>query len=203
MSFNSKLAAMEPMDQERMEHAEKILAKGRAALPSDLTNGLYWIKSALSLRASTLLRNDDSRALQSINELVETVAQLWQENKRQITVYEQNDLVFLALFARNRTGAIKIASLPVEESDVHPYALTVRAALATALGVPSSPAPQYKPSTSEQGFFEDLQAVAVGTSTNLLGTDRFWTALRKKRFANTIFEFKNIFRGALEFLHGT
>jgi hypothetical protein len=194
---------MDQFDHRRLEHAEQTLAKGKAALPSDVQNGIYWIKSGLRLRATTLLKNDSPDALSAINELVDTAARLSHENGLSIAPSEQNELIFLSLFAKNRDTAIRLATLNIESSDKYPFTLAVRSYLASALSLANDNSAIPKVTRTESKFLEDLISVADRTPTDLSGADEFWSSLRKKRFANTIFEHKNIFKAALKFLQGS
>ena len=194
---------MDQLDHRRLEHAEESLAKGKAALSTDSKNGIYWIKSGLSLKATTLLKNDAPEALSAIIDLVETTGRLAQEHNLRIAPSEQNELIFLSLFAKNREAAVRLASLDIEQSDAYPFTLAVRSYLAAALSLPSQAPQQLKVTSAESSLLKDLKSIVGGHPSDLSGADAFWSNLRRKRFANTIFEHKNIFRAALAFLQGS
>jgi len=61
---------MDALDARRLEHAEQTLAKGKAALAAAPDQGLYWVKSGLRLRATTLTKLSAPEAQASIHELV-------------------------------------------------------------------------------------------------------------------------------------
>ena len=191
---------MDQLDLRRIEHAEQSLSRGKAALSTDLKNGMYWIKSGLTLKATTLLKNDSPDALSVINDLVESVGRLSQEHELSIAPSEQNELIFLSLFAKNRDAAVRLASLNTDRSDTYPFTLAVRGYLAAALSVPSEPQEQLGMTSAEAKLLNDLRSIVDGHATDFSGADAFWSSLRKKRFANTIFEHKNIFKSALTFL---
>lgn len=190
---------MTPLDQRAIEHARQTLAKGMAALPSDEKNGLYWVKSGLLLRATVLLRVGAEEANAAINELVETLGELFLTHGVAIPPSEQINFVFLSLFVRNRPAAKLLASLPIDQDDKFEFTLALRHNLAQLLSVHSEHFESVAITPLEAAFLGDIQAIARKTPTDLSATDKFWSSLRRKRFANTIFEYKNIFRGALEF----
>ena len=57
---------MDALDARRLEHAEQTLAKGKATLAANPDQGLYWVKSALRLRAATLTKLASPKAEASI-----------------------------------------------------------------------------------------------------------------------------------------
>jgi len=70
---------MDKLDQRRLEHSEQTIDKGRAALATDPTMGLYWVKSGLWLKATTLTKLDSAEAADAIHELVSEGARLHSE----------------------------------------------------------------------------------------------------------------------------
>lgn len=167
------LAAMEKMDSRRLEHASQTLEKGRSALSSDPKMGLYWIKSALSLRATTLTKLESAEAEEAIEELVQEAARLHVLLQIPIDSTQKNDLVILSLCLRNFDLARQLARIP-STVDEYPFTQLLEHLLAKSLGVIDGyHKVQGKVTSAEQYLIDDLTAIAEGKCTNLVSTEKF------------------------------
>jgi hypothetical protein len=194
---------MEKMDSRRLEHASQTLEKGRSALSSDPKMGLYWIKSALSLRATTLTKLESAEAEEAIEELVQEAARLHVLLQIPIDSTQKNDLVILSLSLRNFDLARQLARIP-STVDEYPFTQLLEHLLAKSLGVIDGyHKVQGKVTSAEQYLIDDLTAIAEGKCTNLVSTEKFWSLTKKKRYANTIHEHRNFFKPALASLQGS
>jgi hypothetical protein len=188
---------MDALDLRRLDHAEQTIEKGRATVEGDFKNGFYWIWSGHMLKVTTQLKNGDPGATPTIQSLkVDSLKHLAQ---RPIRVGAQNDLVLLLLAIRDVEGAREIAGLERESNDAAQFDVALNVKLLAALS--RRPVQiSYKPTDSEAGVLNDLDLLAIEKATDLTGTDSFWKALRRKRFANTMYEHRNIFNDALSSL---
>lgn len=195
---------MDNLDTRRLEHASQSLEKGRAALSSDPKMGLYWVKSGLQLRATTLTKLGSPQAEEAVRELVSESTKMHSELGLPVSVNEQNDLVILSLSLRNVALARQIAGLP-DTGDEYPFNQVMKGLLAQALGL-AAEHPKVRPadlSAAEQSLAADIAAIIEGKQGSLEGVDDFWSSTRKKRYANTIHEYRNFFKAALQALQSS
>ena len=193
---------MDKLDQRRLEHSEQTLGKGRAALATDPSMGLYWVKSGLRLKATTLTKLESVEADDAIYELISEGAKMHSELGLPITPAEKNEFVVLALSLGHVDLAKQIVKIP-SSSDEYPFTQVLEAMFAQVLGFPTQvPELLQKLTAAEQCLIDDLENIIEGKPTSLRGPDRFWTSTRKKRYANTIHEHRNFFKPALAVLQG-
>jgi len=193
---------MDKLDQRRLEHSEQTVSKGRAALATDPSMGLYWVKSGLRLKATTLTKLDSAEADDAIRELVSEGARMHSESGQPIALAEKNELVVLAL----SLGHVELAKQIVRiegTPDEYPFTQVLDALFAQLLGLPAQvPTVLRKITAAEQYLIDDLENIIGGKQITLGGADKFWSATRKKRYANTIHEHRNFFKPALAVLQG-
>jgi len=188
---------MDALDLRRLDHAEQTIAKGRATISGDFKNGFYWIWSGHMLKVTTQLKNEDPGAPATIQSLKhESLKHLAQ---RPMHVGAQNDLLLLLLAIQDIYGAREIACVETQSDDAAQFDVALNTNLLAAL-FRRPVRISYKPTDSEAGVLNDLDSIATEVATDLSGTDTFWRALRKKRFANTMYEHRNLFKDALSSL---
>jgi hypothetical protein len=181
----------------RLEHAALTLERGRAALSTNPKQGLYWVKSALRLRATTLTRLESEQSVAAIQELVQQTTRLHLDLDMPMAPTEQNDLVVLALSLGDIDLAKKIVRLR-STSDEYPFTGALLSLLSKALGAtPSIQIGQGRLTVAEELLIDDLTSIVEGRPTNLAGAEKFWSLTRKRRFSNTIHEYRNFFKPAL------
>ncbi len=193
---------MDKLDQRRLEHSEQTLGKGRAALATDPSMGLYWVKSGLRLKATTLTKLESAEADDAIHELVSEGARMHSELGLPIAPAEKNEFVVLAL----SLGHVELAKQIVRIQstlDEYPFTQVLEAMFAQLLGLPTQvPMVPRKLTAAEQYLIDDLENIIEGKQATLGGADKFWSATRKKSYANTIHEHRNFFKPALAVLQG-
>lgn len=177
-----------------------MLAKGRESLLTDAGMGLYSIKSALRLRAAVLVKAQSSEAEDAIRKLANDSEALHAEHSVPIAPTEKNDILVLALAVGDLALAQRIACLPAS-MDEYFFTNELTALLLKAMGMASS-VEVGKTAKAEELLLSDLRLVASGQPTDLSATDKFWSATRRRRYANTIHEHRNFFRAALATLQG-
>ena len=186
---------------EVLELAEESIRKGRSAMASNARDGYYWIYSGHLLIAASQMRHDRSSADRTIRGLVRETIAVFNSSDHRLHILKQNPLIILALSAGDFASAQSLATLDTDPRDAHPFDTVLNALLVGALTEPMHPsAPRYEASALEAGFFADIRSAAAGSPTDLSATDRYWRGLRKRRYANTVFELDNLFRQALECL---
>ena len=190
---------MDTIDQRRIEHAEQTIRKGLETIGGDPKNGYYWVWSGHMLKAATLLKYDSEQSAVVVRDLVKETIRHFRETEAAIAVPRQNELMLLGVLSGDIEGAKKVGELTASGKNTHPFDIVLNQKLRRALKV-SAPncAVAYEASLSERGFFEDIDRVANGETTDLSSTDKFWNVTRKKRYENTIFGQANIFRDVLE-----
>jgi hypothetical protein len=194
---------MDAGDQRRLAHAEAMLAKGTSALPHDLKNGYYWVWSAYMTKIGIFLKSDPQAAYEAIKALVSTTIDIHQRPNTTLHLEKQNEMVVLALFAREIAGARRLADLTTDPQHSHSFDVALNRLLRGVLRLATPPQDLgYKATAAEAGFFRDLECVAESVNTDFQGTDQYWSATKGKRYANTIFAQTNIFKAALQNAQG-
>ena len=118
-----------------------------------------------------------------------------------ISLEKQNDILVLSLATGDVDGARQIAQIDCSTDESHGFDIALNNCLrAFFCNAPTEN--RYNPTGSELGLFGDLDAIASKRDTDLSGTERYWSATKSKRYANTAFGFKNLFRLAFEKLKG-
>jgi len=85
--------------------------------------------------------------------------------------------------------------------DEYPFTQILEAMFAQLLGLPTQvPTVPRKLAAAEQYLIDDLENIIEGKLAAFGGADKFWSATRKKRYANTIHEHRNFFKPALAVL---
>lgn len=183
---------MDELDARRLEHAGKALAQGRAALATSPDQGLYWIKSALRLRAATLVRLADPGADDAIRELVTDLVRAHRQLGVSLPLTERNELVVLALALRERVLARDALAVPAK-ADAYPFTIALDAQLQSALATAA------EPHAAECGALEPAELAFIESIARreVEGAERFWSLTRRKRFANTIHEHRNFYAEAV------
>ncbi|HKK05495.1 MAG TPA: hypothetical protein VKA50_06560 [Gammaproteobacteria bacterium] len=190
---------METIDQRRLDHAEQTIRKGLEAIGSDPQNGYYWVWSGHMLKAATLLKYDQPQAETVMRSLVQNTIRHFSSHDSPLALTKQNELILLSILTGDTEDARRIAQLKATEEHNHPFDVVLNRKLRHALGVAdANHALSYQASTHEAGFFVDIDKVANREKTDFSNTDMYWKATRKKRYENTIFGQKNIFREVLE-----
>lgn len=198
LPLSGALAAMDALDTRRLGYAAQTLAKGKAALADNPDQGLYWVKSALRLRATTLTKLASPEAEASIRELVAESVRLHKKLEAPLPLTERNDLVVLALALRETALAQDALAIPAK-ADGYPFTVALSDELESALA-PATP-PQ---ATTSASLEVAERALIEGFSRReVVGAERFWSLTRRKRFANTIHEHRNFYAEAVAALAGS
>ena len=189
---------MDALDARRLEHAEQTLAKGKAVLAANPDQGLYWVKSALRLRATTLTKLAAPDADTSIREFVAESVSLHRQLKVPLPLTERNELVVLALALRESALAQDALAVPAKADD-YPFTVALSAQLESAIGGATVPKAALSSSLepAESALIESISQREVAAA------ERFWSLTRKKRFANTIHEYRNFYADAVAVLAGS
>ena len=189
---------MDALDARRLEHAEQTLAKGRAALAANPDQGLYWVKSALRLRATTLAKLAAPGAEASIRELVAESVSLHKQFQLPLPLTERNELIVFALALRELALAQDVLAVPAKADD-YPFAMALSAELKSAMAgtTESHGAPSASLEPAETALIEGI------SRRDVAGAERFWSLTRKKRFASTIHEHRNFYAEAVAVLAGS
>lgn len=192
---------MEDLDALRIEHATSAIAKGHAGLQTDPSASYYNIWSGRMLLISTKLKCDGNFPLDDIVALVRETIAATSEHGVRLALEKQNEMLLLSLAAGNVEGARQIAQIECSTDESHGFDIALNRRL-RAFFFDCDRETTYKPTASERGLFSDLDAIAGDRDTDLSSTDHYWSATRAKRYVNTAFGIKNLFRPALEQLNG-
>lgn len=192
---------MDDLDALRIEHATSALAKGQAGLHTDPSASYYHIWSGRMLLISTKLKCDGDIPLDDIVALAREAIAATSKHGVRLSLGKQNEILVLSLAAGDIDGARQLAQIDCNTDDSQGFDIALNRRL-RAFFSDGHTETTYTPTVSECGLFGDLDVIAGNDDTDLSGTDEYWTATRAKRYANTVFSFKNVFRPALEQLKG-
>lgn len=192
---------MDDLDALRIEHANSAIAKGHAGLQADPSASYYNIWSGRLLLISTKLKCKGGFPRDDIVALARETVIATSEHGVRLSLEKQNEILVLSLAVGDVDGARQIAQLDCGAGDSNGFDIALNRRLRVFFcecerGI------AYTPTVSERGLFSDIDFIAGDRNTDLSSTDNYWSATKAKRYANTAFGIKNLFRPALEQLKG-
>lgn len=192
---------MDDLDALRIQHATSAITKGRAVLQADPFQSYYHIWSGRMLLISTRLECNEDLPRDDVVALTQETHVATSEHGVRLSLEKQNEILLLSLAVGNVDGARQIAELDCSTAGSHAFDIALNHRL-RGFFCEFEIENTYTPTVTEQGLFDDLDAIVDNRDTDLSATDHYWSATRAKRYANTAFGIKNIFRPALEQLKG-
>ncbi len=192
---------MNDLDDLRIEHATKSITTGQAALRSDPTGSYYKIWSGRMILIATKLKCSGDVPFDDVLMLAREAVDVARNHGVPLAIEKQNEILILSLAANDIDGARQVAQIDCAPDHSHAFDIALNRRLRGFFcGHHADKA--YTPTVTEQGFFDDLEAIANKRDTDLSGTDRYWSATKSTRYSNTAFGFNNLFRLAFANLQG-
>lgn len=179
----------------------QMMERGKSVMATDAMTGVAQQYTAHNLLAVRALKvGDEDGFVSHVCHMLEVVIAGFTDYGLPVHPEKQVPLLFLATAVGDFQRADRLAAIAPDAKNSHSFDIALGACLRSVIQAEQPSAFRYKPTASEAGLFSDIAAIGSdGFSTG--GTDAYWRATRKKRYARTLFQDRNLFAESLTRIH--